>query len=194
MQIYTKTGDSGDTGLPGGQRTRKSNLRIEVCGQLDELNALIGLVRSEDTDAALDSQLEKIQSRLFVVGAQVAASGTGGTPGLPRLPREQIHELEYSIDEMQDQLPELRNFVLPGGSRPAALLHLARTVCRRCERWLVRYVDEHPGGLDDGTLAWVNRLGDWLFVAARRMNVRMNIEETIWVSGNVNQSPKPDDR
>ncbi len=181
MRIYTKFGDEGDTRLLAGQTTRKSDLRVELCGQLDELNAAIGVVRAGEPGPAVAEQLARIQSSLLDAGAGVAALGGPVARPLPQVTDEDIGRLELSIDSLQAQLPELKNFILPGGHPTAARLHLARTVCRRCERWLVRLVDEYPEWAQAGTLmAYLNRLGDWLFVAARISNAEAGSGETTW--------------
>ena len=176
MPIYTGTGDKGFTGLFDNQRVPKDDLRIEACGTVDELNSCLGLLRCEAVPEELDRRLEAIQSTLFDLGADLA------TPGAP--PPEVLTtgagRLEAWIDESEAQLPALRNFVLPGGHREAALLHLARTVARRAERlfWALQRRDE----LSDTAGIYLNRLSDLLFSWARLANHRNRVADVVWIS------------
>ncbi len=180
MRIYTKFGDDGNTQLLGGQQTRKSDLRLAVCGTLDELSAVLGLAAASDPPAAVGDQIQMIQSDLLSMGSRIAAMGAETKMELPQLTTTDVERLENEIDAMNSGLTELRNFLLPGGHAAAATLHVARAVCRRAEREMVALVDQYPEA-DAGTpLAWLNRLGDWCFVAARRVNHAHDITEPLW--------------
>ena len=173
MKIYTRTGDTGETSLFGGGRVRKDDPRLAAYGTVDELNSFIGAARSAWAGSAIDAQLERIQSDLFDVGAQLAAPGAerfrGADPG-------RAIELERSIDEMDRDLAPLTNFILPGGSAAAAQLHIARTVCRRAERLVVALGDTSL----DATIVYLNRLSDYLFVAARFANAKLGVADVAW--------------
>jgi cob(I)alamin adenosyltransferase len=168
LKIYTRTGDSGETSLFGGSRVRKNDPRIEAYGTVDELNAFIGVVRASWPSSPIDDELSDIQSDLFDLGAQLASPGTGRFVGVPEL---RTAELERSIDRMELQLAPLKSFILPGGSLPAAHLHAARTVCRRAERMVVA-IDEDA--------VYLNRLADYLFVAARFANKEHGVDDVPW--------------
>lgn len=177
MKIYTRTGDEGTTGLIGGNRISKADPRILCLGALDELNATLGVARTFSAGHPLDSWLESIQNRLFEVGAEVA------TPKESNYYKESINsesilEMESQIDAWNQDLPELTNFVLPGGSSLAAQLHVCRAVCRRAEHHLV----ENKEVLDfrDDILAFMNRLSDALFTAARFANHSQKAPEVLW--------------
>lgn len=179
MKIYTKTGDRGDTGLLGGPRVRKDAPRIEAYGTVDELNSCLGLVRCEALPAEVDAILEKVQHELFDLGAELA------TPNFPdqamRTRRQgQIAFLEGAIDWAEQELPPLKAFILPAGSRAACLLHLARTVCRRAERRVVHLLDEPGEAVADTAVVYLNRLSDLLFVLARLVNQREGGSDTPW--------------
>src|SRR5436190_1002675 len=185
MKIYTMTGDDGTTGLIGGSRVRKSDPRIECYGTVDELNAVLGLaVASETAGAAagasdLLSQLAQVQSDLFVIGSHLATPDEGPhRASLPPLDEAMAGRLEMQIDAAESQLPQLRNFILPGGTETAARLHLARTICRRAERLLVACAQDHP--LPPVILVYLNRLSDWLFVHARLANKRGGMQDIPW--------------
>ena len=173
MKIYTRTGDSGETSLFGGARISKDDPRIGAYGTIDELNSFIGVARSSWTESPIDAQLESIQNDLFDVGAQLAAPGNDRFSGVD--PRR-IEQLESSIDAMERELSPLTNFVLPGGSSAAANLHVARTVCRRAERLVVSL---HDATLET-TIVYLNRLSDFLFVAARYANHRLGVADVAW--------------
>jgi cob(I)alamin adenosyltransferase len=178
LKIYTKTGDTGQTGLVGGGRTSKASVRVEAIGCVDELNSTIGLVRVVGTDdEAIESLLEAIQSRLFDIGGEVA-SPPSTARRVENLSSDQIKELEASIDVQTAALPELRNFILPGGSELAARLHLARAVCRRAERAVLALHKQEPQRGE--ILMYLNRLSDWLFVAARTANRLEGVEDVAW--------------
>jgi cob(I)alamin adenosyltransferase len=179
MRLYTRTGDDGTTGLIGGSRTTKDDLQIETYGTVDELNAVIGVVRS-GADSQLAQKLEPVQSELFIIGSHLALSA-GQTPEewkLPRLEKTMIGRLESQIDDAEKELPKLGNFILPGGTPLAAQLHVARTVCRRTERLMVTYSRQRP--LDPLFVEYLNRLSDWLFALARLTNHRAGVVDTPW--------------
>lgn len=173
MKIYTRTGDAGYTSLFGGKRVSKKHARIEAYGTIDELNSFIGVVRTVWTDAPIDVQLDAIQRDLFDIGAQLASPGKGRFTGVSPA---RIEALEQGIDDMERHLPPLTNFILPGGSLPAAQLHVARTVCRRAERVVVTLGDKAP----KITIAYLNRLSDYLFVAARFANAEYGVDDVVW--------------
>jgi cob(I)alamin adenosyltransferase len=180
MKIYTKTGDDGSTGLVGGSRVSKSDMRIECYGTVDELNAAIGLsaVVAEESIRPL---LLAVQNELFVIGSHLAAPD-GRIPSnsnWPSLDDSFISRLETQIDQADSQLEPLRQFILPGGSEAAARLHLARTICRRAERLLVGFAQEHL--VPEVVLTYFNRLSDWLFVHARLSNHLAGVADVPWV-------------
>ncbi len=184
MKIYTKTGDKGETGLPGGGRVPKDAAVTEVCGTIDELNTALGLARAALAPEDVDCLLDRIQSQLFDLGAEVARLGAETNSGdpeywVPRIDAGDVRALEEAIDRFDTELPPLRNFILPGGTSAAAALHFARAVCRRAERLLVGLMRESPR-LSRETLVYLNRLSDLLFVLARLVNVRAGQPETIW--------------
>lgn len=181
MKIYTKTGDGGETSLLGGKRVPKDTLRVEAYGTIDELNSILGVSRSFNLNGEIDTLLSQIQSELFTMGAELAASGEDKAPGGGRISDETISRLERQIDDFESRLPGLKNFILPGGNRPASSLHHARTVCRRSERLLVSLMRrEQVRGI---LLVYLNRLSDLLFVMARLSNHLSNDPETIWRAG-----------
>ena len=175
MRIYTKTGDDGTTGLYGGGRLSKTEPRIAAIGDVDELNAALGLAVALGAPP-LEPTLSTIQSRLFDLGAELAS------PAKPVevLSEADITALEKGIDAMDEQLEPLRNFILPGGSSPAAALHLARAVCRRAERSALQLASE--AYVRSIIITYLNRLSDWLFTAARTVNHTSNVEDIKWTS------------
>lgn len=177
-KIYTKTGDKGMTGLIGGERVRKDSPVIESVGALDELNAHLGILAVNDLPAEVADLLPGVQSLLFDIGAEVAAPVD--SPYHINAPLEtMIGRLEVSIDVMTAELPELKNFILPGGARAAAEAHLARTVCRRVERVMVGMSEEFSVRAE--VVVFLNRLSDWLFTAARFSNHVMGRDDVPWV-------------
>ncbi len=178
MKIYTKTGDAGETGLFGGGRVPKDDLRIEAYGAVDELNAVLGLAIVHCASADLKSRLMRVQGELFVVGADLATPLDARTSHITRLDDAPIQRLEAEMDEWEEVLPRLTSFILPGGSEAGATLHVARTVCRRAERRAVSLA--RAEALNPHILRYLNRLSDWLFVLARMVNHRQNIPETPW--------------
>jgi cob(I)alamin adenosyltransferase len=178
MKIYTKTGDSGETGLFAGPRVTKDNPRIEAYGTVDELNALLGWVRAEEVPAAMDELLERIQSDLFAVGAELATIDPAAH-GMNLVDEKRVNALEEAIDEYESQLAPLTQFILPGGTRAAAALHVARGVCRRAERRVVTLAQSEPQ-VSSRIVRYLNRLGDLLFVLARAANSAAGVSDVIW--------------
>lgn len=184
-KIYTKTGDDGTTGLAAGPRRLKSDLRVESYGTIDEANSFIGLARQHTTElAALDMMLMRIQNDLFDLGADLSTPDTGeALPYEPlRIIAAQVTRLEAEIDALNADLDPLRSFVLPGGSGAAAALHIARTVARRAERQMVELARTEGETVSTEALAYVNRLSDFLFVAARWTNDKGK-SDVLWVPG-----------
>lgn len=177
MKIYTKTGDRGETGLRGGKRVAKNDAQVAAYGDVDETNAFLGsalaLLPRRRAFAKLRLDLEKIQAQLFESGA--ALSSPAGSPESAAFPADAAGWLEAEIDRMTAELPELKHFILPGGSPAGAHLHLARTVCRRAERAVVG-LGSYPS-----VVVFLNRLSDFLFVAARWANMRLRGGETRWM-------------
>jgi cob(I)alamin adenosyltransferase len=178
MKIYTKTGDAGQTGLFGGQRVSKDSLRVHAYGTADECNAAVGVARAAGVDPELDELLAQVQNQLFVVGADLATPGENAN--IPRVGEAEVTFLEQAIDRLEESLEPLRQFILPGGTPGAAHLHLARTTCRRAERWAVSLAQEEE--LNPQVLTYLNRLSDFLFVAARAANARAGAADVPWVS------------
>ena len=178
MKIYTKTGDTGDTSLFGGQRVPKDALRIEAYGTIDELNSVLGIVRADNADPELDAILHKLQEQLFVLGADLATPRSLDRKSVRRIEPRDAQPLEKLIDQFESRLKPLRNFILPGGSPVAARIHFARTVCRRAERAVVRMSRNEDIG--DGAVVFLNRLSDLLFVLARYANQKADVRETKW--------------
>lgn len=180
MKIYTKTGDSGKTSLIGGTRVDKSDLRIEGYGSVDELNSYIGLLRDQAVNENRRDLLKEIQDRLFTVGASLATDpAKAGKKPIPDLMESDIELLETEMDKMDAQLPELRYFVLPGGHQAVSFAHLARTVCRRAERAVIRL--SAAEAVDAMVVKYLNRLSDYLFVLSRKMAQELNTEEVKWI-------------
>ena len=175
MKIYTKTGDRGETSLFGGARVRKDDARIEAYGTVDELNSVIGVARAVWPASSSDGQLHAIQSDLFDIGAHLASPGSSRFAGPDGV---RITALEQSIDAMEADLAPLKTFILPGGSLPASHLHVARTVCRRAERLVVALRDDDPA--TTASITYLNRLSDFLFVAARYANHVHAVPDVPW--------------
>ena len=178
MSVYTRTGDDGETDLLGDGRVPKDAARLEVCGPLDELNCWLGLVRCEPIPGEVASLLEGIQRRLFDVGAELVTVATSRAKP-SGITADDVRSLEQAIDHYEAQLDSLSTFILPAGSRAAALLHLARAVCRRAERRLVSLARSEPGVVSADLSAYINRLSDLLFVLARTANGHAEIGETL---------------
>ena len=177
MKIYTRTGDAGETGLLGGVRVKKHDPRIEAYGTVDELNAVLGVVRASHPSQRVAQILEHIQNELFSVGAELATPTPEGSH-FGRIDEPHVARLEEMIDLCEAELEPLRNFILPGGSLAAAHLHLARTVCRRAERFVVKLAETSP--VSPQVIVYLNRLGDLLFVLARFENQRAGVPDVKW--------------
>jgi cob(I)alamin adenosyltransferase len=175
MKIYTRTGDAGETSLFGGARVRKDDARIEAYGTVDELNSFLGVARASWPSSPFDGQLHAIQSDLFDIGAHLASPGTSRFAG-PDTAR--VAALEQHIDAMESELAPLKVFILPGGSLAAAQLHVARTVCRRVERLVVALRDDDEA--TKASITYLNRLSDFLFVAARYANHLQGVADVPW--------------
>lgn len=188
MKIYTKTGDRGETGLFGGQRVSKDHTRVDSYGEVDELNAVLGLAVAQlqvDGQAGMAQRLQQIQADLFAIGANLATPGPedGGRESsyIPEVPAERVPEMEAWIDDAESELEPLRSFILPGGGEAAARLHLARTVCRRAERRVISLAREaHIAG---EAIVYLNRLSDLLFTLARLANHRTGVGDVAWKGG-----------
>lgn len=187
-KIYTKTGDDGTTGLGSGERRKKFDLRVEAYGTVDETNAAIGMARlstgSDPALADLDAMLMRIQNDLFDLGADLSTPPTDEDLGYEplRVVPAQVERLEAEIDRLNADLSPLNSFVLPGGSAPAAALHVARTVSRRAERLSVELAETEPGKVSESVRRYLNRLSDFLFVAARWTNDK-GAADVLWVPG-----------
>lgn len=173
MAIYTKFGDQGKTALIGGSVLPKDSPRVEACGSVDELNAVLGLAIAFMEPGPAAESLSRIQKDLFIIGSELAG-------GKKRISPSRAGELEKEIDAMWAELPPLKHFVVPGGSKTASLLHLARTVCRRAERQVVRLSNQEKKKVNPEIIIYLNRLGDLLFTHARYVNYRKRKEEVIW--------------
>jgi cob(I)alamin adenosyltransferase len=179
VKIYTRTGDAGETSLFGGGRVLKNDARVAAYGEVDELNAALGVaVANLAADHPLAREIEDIQKDLFGVGGEIAAATEKARQKLRGLVgEERILDLETSIDRMEETLPKLTRFILPGGGKAAASLHVARTICRRAERSIVGLGERAPRG---EVLRYMNRLADWLFVAARAANQGEGRSDILW--------------
>ena len=178
-KIYTKTGDGGDTALGDGERVLKDSLRVSAYGNVDELNASIGIITLY-ANTELKRKLKNIQNDLFDIGADLCVPISEKNKDRLRLSTNQIETLELEIDEMNSILEPLNSFVLPGGCRSATFLHMARTICRRAERSVVSLRSQEQ--INENTLVYLNRLSDWLFVASRVEN-QENSSEVLWAPG-----------
>ena len=179
MKIYTKTGDKGYTSLIGGTRVPKHHLRIESYGTVDELNSYIGLIRDQDISAYDKDLLKQIQDRLFTIGSSLAADPEKSRMVIPDLHTEDIELLEKEMDRMNETLPELRHFILPGGSNAISYCHIARCVCRRAERLSVHLAVEST--VDEKVNIYLNRLSDYLFTLARMIGHQNKVPENQWI-------------
>lgn len=186
MKVYTKTGDKGTTALFGGTRVPKHHIRIESYGTVDELNSYIGLIRDQDMDVLYKEVLIKIQDELFTVGAVLATDPEKATLkngkdrlNIPRISEEDIVLLENEIDRMEENLPPMTHFVLPGGHTTVSFCHIARCVCRRAERLAVQLNEIEP--VEESVLMYLNRLSDYLFVLARKLSFDLQAEEVKWI-------------
>jgi len=179
MKIYTKTGDKGQTSLIGGVRVPKHHIRIESYGTVDELNCYIGLIRDQDIDSSLKEVLKEIQDRLFTIGSSLASDPEKSKMQIPDLHEEDITLLESEMDKMTATLPELKNFILPGGHTIVSYCHLARVVCRRAERITVQLAES--SFVDDRAIRYLNRLSDYLFTLSRKIAQELGVEEYKWI-------------
>lgn len=179
-KIYTRRGDDGSTGLFGGPRVSKDDQRVAAYGDVDELNSALGVAREELLAFAdLLALVDSLQSELFTLGSELATPDAEKAPKeVPRIAAAQVQRLEREIDRLTGELPEMKNFILPGGSRAGAALHFCRTVCRRAEREMVSLVKSGP--VSAQALAYVNRLSDLLFTMARAANLRAGGREIPW--------------
>jgi cob(I)alamin adenosyltransferase len=182
MKIYTKTGDQGETSLFGGKRVKKYDLRINAYGTSDELNAWIGVLRDQPIDSQYINQLIEIQDRIFTLGAQLAADPDKPKLKMPHIEVADIELLEQWIDEMDAALPPMTNFVLPGGHTAVSYSHVARCVCRRCERLVIELNDE--AAVDELIIQYLNRLSDYLFVLGRKIASDLSAPEQLWFPRN----------
>ncbi len=179
MKVYTKTGDTGLTSLIGGTRVPKSSHRIDAYGTVDELNSWIGLVRDQEVNTPRRDLLKEIQDRLFTLGSALATDPAAHSrKPLPAMIPTDITRLETAIDEMDANLPPLREFVLPGGHPAVSYCHLARTVCRRAERLVIALHADAP--VEELIITYLNRLSDYLFVLSRAMAQDLGAEQVVW--------------
>jgi cob(I)alamin adenosyltransferase len=178
MKVYTKTGDKGQTSLFGGKRVPKHDIRIDAYGTVDELNSYIGLIRDQDIDKQSIDTLIEVQDRLFTLGSILATEPGNTKVKVPQLYAEDILLLENEIDKMNEHLPEMRSFVLPGGHTIVSYCHVTRCVCRRAER-LISHLSENAT-IDPLVLQYLNRLSDYLFVLARKIVIDKEVKEVEW--------------
>ncbi len=188
MKIHTRTGDAGQTSLFAGGRVSKDHVRLHAYGSVDELNSLLGVVLAAGLPDALSASVQRVQHDLFIVGADLATPLDAASSYILRVGPEHVQTLEADIDQWEAALPELKHFILPGGSLGAALLHQARTVCRRAERWVVAL--QAGESINGEVLRYLNRLSDWLFVAARCANRAAGVAETEWRRPDETESPQ----
>ncbi len=178
MKIYTKTGDKGQTSLLGGSRVPKHHLRIESYGTIDELNSYIGLLRDQPIDKKHVEVLLEIQDRLFTIGSYLASEPEKSKVKIPELKEEDILFLEKQIDDLNDALPPMRSFVLPGGHTTVSFCHIARCVCRRAERLVVHLSESEM--VSQYIMRYLNRLSDYLFILARKLSQELGATEIPW--------------
>ena len=192
MKVYTKTGDDGTTALFGGTRVNKHHIRIECYGTIDELNSWLGLIRDQKIDLHSKNTLQSIQDKLFTVGAILATDPEKAVLksgkerlGIPKISDEDIDLLEKEMDAMEETLPPMTHFILPGGHTTVSYCHIARTVCRRAERLASHLHENEP--IDMMVLSYINRLSDYLFVLARKLSKNLQAEEIKWIPGKKTQ-------
>lgn len=178
MKIYTKKGDEGKTGLIGGTRVPKNAIRIDAYGTVDELNSYIGVVRDYEIDPESKKQLIEIQDRLFTIGSSLASDPEKSNMKIPDLKESDVQILEQWMDDMDESLPEMRFFVLPGGNHAVSFCHVARCVCRRAERIIVELNEKEF--VAQLVLSYMNRLSDYLFVLGRKITKDLGAEEQAW--------------
>ncbi len=183
-KLYTKTGDDGTTGLFSGKRVSKHHVRIKAYGTVDELNAWIGLIRNDKIAAETNSFLIKIQNELMVIASQLADDTSEKTPKLSGkivpIAFENVTEIESEIDKINNELPELKNFIIPGGHVLISYTHLARCTCRRAERFITELRGEEE--VSNVIIAYINRLSDYLFILARKLSKDFDVEEIKWIA------------
>jgi cob(I)alamin adenosyltransferase len=177
IKVYTKTGDNGTTGLFSGERVPKHHIRIKAYGTVDELNCWIGLIRSQDIKKEQGKELIKIQRNLMLIGSELANESSDLTIDL--IQKDDVKDIELWIDRMTDELPVLRNFVIPGGHSCVANTHLARCVCRRAERFITELNDTSK--TNPVIIFYINRLSDYLFTLSRKFAHDFNVEEIKWI-------------
>lgn len=180
FKVYTKTGDKGQTSLIGGTRLPKHHIRIEAYGTVDELNSWIGLLRDQPIDERSIKILLEVQDRLFTIGSLLAADPEKNKMKLPEIKEEDVVLLEKEIDAMEEILPPMKSFVLPGGHTTVSYCHLARCVCRRAERAVLRLAENEK--VEELTYKYLNRLSDYLFVLSRKLSQDLKAGETPWVA------------
>ena len=178
MKIYTKTGDKGTTSLVGGTRVSKYDIRLHAYGTTDELNSWVGLVADNCGDTDLETYLRKMQFELFNIGSNLAAEDGQEIIPLPKITEGAITEMENKIDEMNKVLPTLRTFILPGGATIVSYCHLARTVCRRAERWVVELSEKNQ--VNPEIIKYLNRASDYFFVLSRYLGHGLSVSEIAW--------------
>jgi cob(I)alamin adenosyltransferase len=186
MKIYTKTGDTGTTALFGGTRVKKYNLRIESYGTVDELNSYIGLIKDQEISNINKSYLLQIQNELFTLGAMLATPAEKETLksgkqrlNIPKIDETSILSLENKIDKIDEELPQMTHFILPGGHQAVSFCHIARCVCRRAERLSVELNDQEK--INTNIIIYLNRLSDYLFMLARKLSKELLVEEIKWI-------------
>jgi cob(I)alamin adenosyltransferase len=178
FKVYTKTGDKGETSLIGGTRVPKHHIRIESYGTVDELNSYIGLIRDQNIDEQSKTVLIEIQDRLFTIGSSLASDPEKSKMKIPDLKEEDIVFLEKEIDKMDESLPEMKSFVLPGGHTTVSFCHIARCVCRRAERLTIQLSENDY--VNELVIKYLNRLSDYLFVLSRKLSQDLNASEIPW--------------
>ena len=181
MKIYTKSGDKGETSLLGGDRVKKYDLRIAAYGTADELNSWIGLIKDQNIDSNYTNFLVEIQSKIFTIGSHLSALGNKKVNvTIPEIKELDVTAIELKIDELEENLPPMKNFILPGGHTTVSFCHLARTVCRRCERLVIELSDNEP--VNPVIIQYFNRLSDFLFVLSRKLSLDLGAVEIPWNS------------
>lgn len=180
MRVYTRSGDKGTTSLASGKRVPKYHDRLEAYGTIDELNSIVGWAQTLVKDPKISLILEKAQFRIFTISSNLAMDDNEYRKKLPTIKNSDIEELEQDMDRMLDILPPLKNFILPGGHEAVSACHIARTVCRRAERLIVKLAETIE--VDEIHLKYINRLSDYFFVAARKTAKDLNIPEKYWLA------------
>jgi len=178
MKIYTKTGDKGQTSLLSGKRVPKYHDRINAYGTVDELNSYLGLLKDQPVNSVRQSLLLRVQENLFVIGSNLASDGQQQRFSVPQLDEQEVDILELAIDEMDEVLPPMKNFILPGGHPSVSYCHIARCVCRRAERLILQLKEMEE--VSDLIHIYLNRLSDYLFVLARKITQELDVEEVPW--------------